>query len=492
MSISRREVLLRTTLGAVGAAGLFGMSSARGDSWGNGVVVAGSSDPLPQADLDAARAGADEAARAATAATAAATAGLVGDGVTDDGPALQAAYDTGGPAVQLIAGKNYLINSPVFFDKPSTYAMFIINMNGAKFVLGPKLPTTSAFWRDPATKWAFFPNTKRTAWSKTAGTVTVTAANRASGPSVGALLSLTIRNGTIDGNKTNAGLVFANRTGTSFEQVVLFRGRALLSWFDYCDINIFDACHNRAGGPADAVLIEQVASGDGLTMNSCKSDASVGIARLKFCRGAEITATVTGRIFLDSCSGIRIFSAHQESTVMNAPILIIRNSSVSIDSSVFYVPRRPAGSPPAAITIDDSVSEGHSDVMITNSQEMRAHDNADTDMGAFLSVISAAEATTVTATSLTSVTCTPGNGGTWLATTGPKFSIDGPAQALVDNARATIAGGHFMVGKRNGQLQVTNLVPPGAAVDPITPVIVTIGLAGADMSGGALSRVSSP
>ena len=143
---------------------------------------------------------------------------LVGDGVTDDAPALQRIFDAGAQP-QFVSNRVYLLNSPVFLDRPSSLAMFVMELNGAILRLGPNLPTTDAFWRDTSTRWAFFPNTKRTALSR--GKVAVSTSTRASGSGTGALISLVVRNGTVEGGGANIGFAFANRTGTRFEGVVL-------------------------------------------------------------------------------------------------------------------------------------------------------------------------------------------------------------------------------------------------------------------------------
>ena len=412
---------------------------------------------------------------------------LIGDGSTDDGPAIQAVYDAGGQSLDLDSNRPYL-NTPVFFDNKDTYSMFVINMNGAEFKLGPDLPTTDAFWRDETVKWAFFPNTKRSALS--GGKVTVTTSTRATGTSVGALLTLNVRNGTIDGDSKNAGLVFANRTGTRFDSVVLWRGRALLSWFDYSDINVFIACHNRAGGPTNSVLIEQIASGDGLTMTSCKSDASVGLARLKYCRGGAITSTVTGLVELDSCSAVVIGSAHQEAPIVNKTILIVRNSPVTVDSSVFYVTRGDRPEHQAAITgrrlengrsQRDHPQQCHRDACPTRMPTSRwgrppgrdrrgrvHHDQRRQD---------------------DRCDHIARQRRIWSSTAGPTFTSSGDVQAALDAGRATVASGDFVLSRRNGAWQVagTGPVPAGA---PIEPEVLSLTGGSDDVKNGTLPRVT--
>lgn len=415
--------------------------------------------------------------------------GLVGDGSTDDAPAIQAAYDAGVGAIDFEGGKTYLLNTPVFLDDKSPYAMFVLNLNGATLKLGGNLPTTSAFWRDETVRWAFFPNTKRGGWNRDANKVAVDPSHRATGGGVGALLSLGVHHGTIDGDGANVGFAMSNRTGARFDSVVLYRARVLLSWTDYCDVNVLTQCHNRAGGPDKSVLVEQLSPGDGLLMQSCKSDAAVGLARLKYARGAEITGTVTGRIELDSCSAIRISSAHQESPIANATMLAIRNSTVTVDSSVFYLTRSEDGNVPPAITIDDSSTEAHSELVLRDCLEMRAHDNADLGMGALVSLVEPDEDTTVIARGLSSVTVTPGGGGVWIGTAGASITGNADVAAAVAASTATIASGDWILGRRNGAWAVEpsrSAAPP----EPEKPVILSTSGGSGDITGGTLPRVN--
>ncbi|WP_395244582.1 hypothetical protein ACGGZK_01915 [Agromyces sp. MMS24-K17] len=415
--------------------------------------------------------------------------GLVGDGTTDDGPRIQAAYDAGVGAIDFEGGKTYLVNTPVFLDDTSPYAMFVLNLNGATLKLGGGLPTTDAFWRDKTVRWAFFPNTKRGGWNRSANKVAVDTSHRATGGGVGALLSLGVHHGTIDGDGANVGFAISNRTGARFDSVVLYRARVLLSWADYCDVNVLIQCHNRAGGPDKSVLVEQIASGDGLLMQSCKADAAVGLARLKYSRGAEITGTVTGRIELDSCSAVRISSAHQESPIANATMLAIRNSTVTVDSSVFYLTRSEDGNVPPAITIDDSSTDAHSELVLRDCLEMRAHDNGDLGMGALVSLVKPAEDTTVIARGMSSVTTTPGSGGVWVGSAGPTVTGSDEVAAAVAASTAVLATGDWILGRRNGAWAVE---PSRAAAppDPARPVILSTTGGSGDIENGTLPRAN--
>jgi hypothetical protein len=409
---------------------------------------------------------------------------LAGDGVTDDAPALQAMYDNSTTPV-FVAGKSYLLNSPIFLDKPDPTAMWVLELNGATLKLGAGLPTTDSFARDLTTKWAIFPNTVRSALS--GGIVATGPSTRATGTSSGALISLILRNGTVEGDGANAGLAFANRTGCKFESIVLRRGRALLSWRDYGDLNVFIQCHNRAGGPKDSVLVDQISSGDGLLMQSCKSDASVGLARLKYCRGAEIVGTVTGRIELDMCSAIQIRGGHQETPIANETMIEIRNSDVVIDSTALYLARGPVGTVlPAAVRIIDRGGIP-SQVVFRDSVEMRALLSSDEQLGQLLSVDNPIEGTRIEARGLSSVVSARDVGGVWNRSAGPVFGGISEINAAVAKTLATVGSGNFELSNLGSGWVVRQTTVPESASSG-APIIAPP--ASSDALAGTLTTAS--
>lgn len=414
---------------------------------------------------------------------------LVGDGKTNDAPAIQACFDLGiHPTFS--PDRTYLIDSPLFLDRTSSTAMIVVDLNGATLKLGTGLPTTDAFWRDTGTKWAVFANTKRSALSK--GKVSVSVASRATGAQTGALISLAIRNGTIDGAGANVGFVFANRTGIRFEGIVLRRGRTLLSWFDYSDSNVFLQCHNRAGGPANSYLVEQISSGDGLLMQSCKSDASVGLARLKYCRGAEIVGTVTGAIELDACSAVQIRGGHQEAPVVNRTMIDVRGSDVVIDSSAIYLTRGARGAAlPPAIRITDAAGVP-SKVVLRDSREMRALEFSDEDLGAFVTVDRAVAGTKIEGRGFAAVTSVRSKGGEWLPTGGPVITGGAALGAVVAAAAPALGSGDFVV-EYSGSAWSARRTTPTPTTAVTTPKITAVarvdGLAGSLGAGAVRYRV---
>ncbi len=409
---------------------------------------------------------------------------LVGDGATDDAPALQRIFDAG-LQPQFVSNRTYLLNSPIFLDRPTSLAMFVLELNGAILRLGPDLPTTDAFSRDPTTRWAIFPNTVRGAFS--GGKVTVSPATRASGKGSGGLISLIVRNGTVDGVKANVGFAFSNRTGTKFESVVLLRARTLLSWTDYSDVNVLRQCHNRAGGPANSVLVEQISSGDGLLMQSCKSDASVGLARLKYCRGAEIVGTVTGRIELEACSAIQIRGGHQETPIVNRTMIDIRSSDVVIDSTVLYLARGTGGEAlEPAIRITDAGSPASS-VVLRDCIEMRALVDTDETLGDFLAIDAAVAGTRVESRGQTSVMSVRAVGGVWSDSVGASFGGFADADAAVNKALAAVGSGNFTLSNPGTGWVVTSpaSTPSSPSTAPtLTKLTTTDDIDGSLSSGG--------
>ncbi|MEV8370933.1 twin-arginine translocation signal domain-containing protein [Microbacterium sp. NPDC064584] len=400
---------------------------------------------------------------------------LAGDGVTDDAPGIQAAFDAGTLPV-FEPNRTYFLNSPIFLDRAPWTTMYVLDLNGATLLLGPNLPTTDAFYREPAVKWAIFPNTKRTAFAN--GKVDVSLASRASGQNTGALISLIVRNGTVDGNGANVGFAFANRTALRFETVILRRARTLLSWFDYCDANVFLQCHNRGGGPSSSVLVEQIASGDGLLMQSCKADSTVGMARLKYCRGAEIVSTVTGRVEVDSCSAVIIRGGHQETPLANETMIDVKSSEVVIDTTALYLARASVGTTlPPAVRIRD-YGTVPSSVTLRDCIEMRALLDSDDQLGALVSIETPIAGTRVEARGLTSMVSVRSIGGVWDSSPGPHVAgVSGVATAVVAS-RAAIASGDFEVSNPGGGWQVRQTTVPGTAAKGTPSVVVSTPVGG--------------
>lgn len=257
---------------------------------------------------------------------------LPGDGATDVGPILQWAYDHGEDVRYPLEGA-CLVETPVFVDGGALGGL-VAHGNRARLVPSPKLPTSS--WpRGLGTRFVFYPNTLRTALVD--GVVNVSDATRATG-SGGALRSLVVRDLTLDGGGGDYGLSYANRTAVTLENVTVSGARVGATGWSYADGNTFLNCYSRgvAGGLASQVIYEQFQNGDGVQFVGGKADSSVSFARLKLCRGATFSSIVTGRIELDTCSGVTIGGTHQEGQQSTRTMLTVRASDVVVHGSVLY------------------------------------------------------------------------------------------------------------------------------------------------------------
>lgn len=384
----------------------------------------------------------------ADAAAAASGVGVIpSDGITNCGPALQAEYDAG-RSVTLNAKGTYLLSTAVFLDRADTYRSWTLNGNGAKIVLGPGLPTTDAFYRDPTTVWGFFANTKRQAGS----VVVVDAPNRASG-STGNLLPVIFRNLIVAGAGANAGLVFGNRCGHYMDRVILSGARTLCSWYDYSDVFIFIGCHNRKDtAVTSTALCIQINPGDGGVFLGCKADGGLLIADLKGCHGALVAASVTGAYQFTDCVSIVVTGVHQECAAGGSPgtpALIIADSQVLIQGSSFYPPR---STTVAAITVVDSST--CSDVTLQQVEYVRflTDTTADDPEGPLMSITAANGGTSVTFDGITGVTANSGDTSSgWLPSSSPWItSPTTSVQTAIDNGFVVLAGGNGELHRHGG------------------------------------------
>lgn len=375
-------------------------------------------------------------------------AAFAGDNVTDDGPAFQAAIDAGQP-IFLDPGKTYLIDSACFSDTNSAFKQVVIFGNGATIRLGPNLPTTN-WTTDTTTKFAFFPNTLRTA--KVGNVVTVNDANRATGSNSGALCSLVVFNVTIDGEAANRGFAFLNRTGSLFDSVQFYRGRTAVTWWDYSDrAATFRNCYSRGGsGPAEQVLADGYQQGDGLIFENCKADSSVGLARLKTCRGALFGATVTGKIEVTNCSGIVITAGHQEGQQSTMTTLAATNSVVAMYGTIIY---ENWSSTVCPITITDTADESDSDISLINCQSVQLHTTStgNTAFSPLIEVVSAGPNTKIRAKHLKGMFASSAMAGKHMD--GIQPTIKGPTaiQTAVDSpeGRYALATGSWILRRKS-------------------------------------------
>lgn len=415
-------------------------------------------------------------------------------GTTDDAPALQAAIDalpTSGGTITL-EPRTYYLNTATFEDSGNAHRRVVINGNGATFKLGPGLPTSN--WsRDTTTRFAFFPNTNRAALS--GGSVTVSDANRSTG-SGGALRTLVIRDVTVDCQASNRGLVYANRTATTLENVTLYRGRVGLTWWDYTDANSIINCYSRGGsGPAEQVMVEQHQQGDGLTVIGGKADSSVGFLRLKTCRGGTIDGVVTGSIELEQCTGVVITGGHEEYQQSTATALTIKNSHVLLQGTAVYVNWSSTVCP---IVIDDSAdTETDSELILRDCIAMQLHDTSSgtTAFSPLVNITNVRDNTRIIAQNLKGGLASNAMAGKWSESVQPW--ITGPAAVIsaFDTAagRANLASGNFTLRRlaSTSSWTVDTLTPGITAVSvrhSAAPAIVQTSASSGVNSGGTLTN----
>lgn len=421
------------------------------------------------------------------------------DGVTDAGPAIQALYDAGYPCV-LNAKGSYLINTPVFFDRADAYRSYTIELNGGKIILGPGLPTTAgdSFYRDAATTFAFFANTKRTAFNSGTNVVTLSDANRGSGPSVGNLMSVVVQNGTVAGAGRNSGLMFGNRTGARFIRVILSGARCLWSFTDYSDCSTFDQCHNRRDTEVtNSALFIQINNGDGVEIHGCKADGGMMIADMRYCRGANVTGNVTGAFRFWDCNAIVMTSCHQEANISNEINVKIVNSNVTVIGSVFY-PARSSTVAVFDIADDNSNASCLSLIDVITQYFYSSGTTPDAPWGPLVSMSAANPGTKLRVRGGHGKLVASGDTtGGWMPTCGPLYTAAATSiQTALANAAsaAQIASGNFDLERYGGTAgsSVWAALPPGELVQAQrtrvmgSPQLVALN-GGTRLTGGTLS-----
>lgn len=422
-----------------------------------------------------------------------ARAGLVGDGTTDDAPALQAAIDAGTYIIDLEPGKTYLLDSAIFIDSSSVFARVVIHGNGAILKLGANLPT-STWSRDGTTRFAIFPNTLRSALS--GGVVTVNDANRATGAG-GALRSLVVHDVTIDAQAANRGFSFANRTPVTMENVTFYRGRVLSTWWDYADANTFRSCYSRGGsGPSEQVIVEQYQQGDGLIIENGKADSSVALASLTTCRGALISSVVTGKITLSNCSGIVITGGHQEGQQSTMTSLVVSNSHVTLQGTIIY---ENWSSTICPITITDSSDEPDSEIVLNACQVVQLHTTSTgtTEFSPLIEIVSSGDNTKIVARDLRGMFASSAMSGKHPEGAQPTVKAPAAIQSAFDSSagRHALASGNWTLRRTSsGNWTVRDIAHEGSVVsvrESSAPSIAQITTSSGVNAGGTLTNGQS-
>jgi hypothetical protein len=409
--------------------------------------------------------------------------GLVGDGVTDNGPIMQAALAAGQETFILNRDDTYKFNTSVFLNSTDVYSKVVIIGNGAKILAGSGLYTTSAYSRDTTIKWVFFNNCKTSAVS--GGVVTMDDSTRATGTTTGGLTRLYIQDLTFDGNTGRYGLSMGNRTSVHFKGVTLYRAYTLVSWTDYSDSNVLDHCQGRdAAGPSDSYLIHQIASGDGLIITSAKTDPTIGVAYLSKCNGAVIDGDVTGSIIVSQCSGITINGWHMEGRDMGTPGLSCRNSQVTLNAPVLY--SRTTSPWPGVIQVDDNPlgADRPSDITI-NGGLATISALADDQNGPTIEFVSAITNTAVRAFGFKAQIISTA-ASTWFSGSGPRIKGTSTMLATIAANEHLLAGGTWEFARTKGAAWV--LGTPGVTGLSVqralaNPAITSIGNASSPFTG---------
>jgi hypothetical protein len=300
---------------------------------------------------------------------------------TDITPEIQAAIDAGVRYVRVEGSEPCYLNTALFLDSEEGIeggqAQEI--RYGIDFavcaVLGPGLPTTTAFAPDTATQWWCFPNTKRTALS--AGVVTCSSATTANGGSgAGPMLLIS---GIFHAEGCNRGLVFGNHCATLLDHCFLSRMKYGLSWAGYSDRNcarnvwLSDPEAQSEGAVPGCWLIYQFTNGDATTIEGGEATGDWSWYHGKHARGAHVSNVVGGGIELLECDNVRIDLWHDEMFETHRPVpgIKIINSHVSVNTVQSYSGQESGG---YFLVIADEGSTGHQFSTVTlNSYTAQYH-----------------------------------------------------------------------------------------------------------------------
>lgn len=297
-----------------------------------------------------------------------ATVSCPGDAV-DASPAIQAAIDTGATDVYLersSLGSIFLLNSPIFDDStsqlnaggPQQRSITIRSTTNATIKLGTNLPlaantvdgsgnlVTAAWTGDAASRWAFFPNTLRSAYNATANVVRVATATTVPGivSQSAPFGRIRFKGLVIDGGNelayNGAGLAFGNQANIHVEYCTVRYLSYLFTWLGYCDMPLLRHTtvqmigHGAENPLGAATLIIQFNSGDGLVIDAVECNSASTVIYNGFaCKGAHIRACVSSGGFIFShCEAIVFDAQHMEMTQTGHafPNIVCKNSKLTI------------------------------------------------------------------------------------------------------------------------------------------------------------------
>ncbi len=266
---------------------------------------------------------------------------------TDCSKLIQEAYDAGYRWIVLDGTVPWYINGPVFFDKKVGYVsgalhqrVTIEGTTSAEIILGPNLPTTTAFTPDTAVKWAFWPGTLRTAYNAETNTVTCSEATAVKPGSQQGQPGVRYTGGLINGESRNVGLGFGNECS----QIFGMNHRNLkfgCSWRGYTDHNGIERHTGQPGLTAKEVgavenswVMYQITNGDGMHIEPVEMDGG-GVWHASQCHGGVVEAGIEGEFYFKHCAGIVFEGAHfqMSSVAYKAPGVISNCSQITVFAS---------------------------------------------------------------------------------------------------------------------------------------------------------------
>jgi hypothetical protein len=392
-------------------------------------------------------------------------------GATDIGPALQEAFEKQA-FVSLKRNGIYLINSPVFLDSTNANAKYVLDCNGATIKFGAELPSASGMKGGQAgTKWAFFPNTLRSALA--AGEVTTTESTRATGSTYPPYTRLIIKNGLLDSQKNIVGLIFNNTCNARIEDCILKNIQYGISWVGYSDGNVCENVQTIGtgviGSTTPSTLIYQREHGDGTSAIHCKMASQVkeeaggpGVhLDLENCYGFRVASAISGQILLKESVGV-IEASHQDTDNEDEPSL----SVLLVGTKLSYVGSRSnashnAGKP--TIRIEDEAGKPSTWLDLIDHTELfhTAAPLPDTSRGATIEIVSLNEGGRIRSTGLKTV-----------LGASPEEELEGPyLTSSVTGITAALAAGMDQIATGDFLLYNTGtvwlVVPPSGAPLPL-------------------------
>lgn len=392
-------------------------------------------------------------------------------GVSGASSALQTAIDAGNRNIVIPPGV-FKCDAAVFDDLTTNdaNATLLIQAYGVRFEATTSLPTVAEFESlcsgsgfPTGAKWFFFPNTLRSALS---GGV-VTATNNFVTPTYQSRVPVNPRVifsggafSAINLTKYNAGFCYGNRGGAvKFDVFHMSSARALLAWTDYVDGNSAYAISAWGAAVMDATYDAWMfwcGSGDGITLDSLKTDNYIGHYRGFYNNGTRISSTVGGGFEFYNCHGVMLENHHTEQDADIGTTLrrayYIKNSHVIIDGGQDYTTDSLTTTGLVYLDDDMTVEGSHSHVELRNFWPRDWFTTSDPSGGWAIYINNMADASRIRCRSSVQALSTSGNfffawGKTGLKITGNLTNEPSLTRAL-NAGRDVIATGDFDIVKR--------------------------------------------